>query len=90
MPFKSYRDQSRVNYGSHEEIPSIEKINCGSLLRIADATEVMAKNYQKLQESAERYERWYHDESKRAKLAERRVASLKGVITKMRKKNEGR
>lgn len=86
MTFKNYRDESRKSYGIETETGvSIEAINAGSLQRIADATELMARNYQQLQNDLDRYKRWYDEECERRKQLERRVNSLKGVITKLRK-----
>jgi len=43
--FTSHRESSRVNYGETREKdspPTIEQINCGSLMRIADSLEQIA------------------------------------------------
>ena len=44
--FKNYKQESRKDWGTNQdsELLSIEQINLGAILRIADATEAMAKN----------------------------------------------
>ena len=84
---KSYKEQSRINWGRHmdsDESMSIDEVNCGALLRIADASEAMAKNHVKLQgdydfmkESRDYWEAEAH------KLR-RQIRALKGVITKLK------
>lgn len=77
------REESKQNWISRG---NTEDINAGSMQRMADALELIAKDRQKLiddkeyyQESAKRYQECYENE-------QRRVAALKGVITKLRKK----
>ena len=87
MPFKPYRDESRANYGSDQVGNlSLEQLQTGALLRIADASEAMAKEHSRLI-AREKFER------NRANVLagdvaylERRIAALKGVITKMKAK----
>lgn len=61
---------------------TIENINCGSLQRIADATELMASNYKQLQQDCDKYQRWYNEEAQKVNNLYRKISSLKGVITK--------
>lgn len=77
------RELSRSRWTSSGS--SLDHINCGSLLRIADATELMAKNYQELINDRDRFKRWYNDEQTRRYRLERRIASLRGVITRMKR-----
>ena len=58
---KSFKDQSRIDWHVEvrQETASLEDIRTGALQRIADATEVMAQNYTRLQNDAERYKRYY-------------------------------
>lgn len=64
---------------------SIEHINAGSFQRIADACEVMSKNHAELIAKADRYEKWYNAERQRNKSLYRKIAALRGVITKLKK-----
>ena len=44
MPFKNYKQESRKEWGiDTNSALDIEQINCGAILRIADATEKMAE-----------------------------------------------
>ena len=56
------------------------------LLRIAEATELMAQNHKDLVRDRDDYERWYREENKKVKILEKRVAGLKGYITKLKKR----
>jgi hypothetical protein len=68
---------------------TIESVNAGSLQRIADATELMAKSYLELQAEAARYKEWYRIRGQEIQQLELRVAALKGVITKLKKGKNG-
>jgi hypothetical protein len=86
--FLGYRDGSRTNWGTTEDSAalSLEQINCGALLRIADATELMARRHAELIEERDRYKR-YHDQERERKLElARSNIALRGQITKLRKK----
>lgn len=86
---KSYRDHSRSNWiCSKEGFPGVEKINTGSLQRIADATEAMAKNYISLQNSLEHYKnRCDRLEAENQHLRNSRAA-IKAHNTRLKKKLE--
>lgn len=77
------REDSAKNWASDT---GIQDINGGSLQRIADATEIMAKSYVALIEDRKRYERWYLEERERRHKRDRQIAAFKGVITKLRKR----
>lgn len=81
----SMRDSSRANWLGND---SIEHINAGSLQRIADATEKMAASYDSMRNDRDRYKRWYEDERARRQKRDRQIASLRGVITRL-KRQEG-
>lgn len=86
MPFKYYREESRKAWGVDQEAAlDRSQITLGALLRIADAVELMAKNFRDLQEENEtlRQSRSYYQAE--ASRADRKVAALKGVITKLKK-----
>lgn len=87
MAFKSYRDSSRVNYGTNDDAKSLtlEQINTGSLLRIADATELMAKNHIQLQNDLDWYKKRYPEQREEIAHLNNRIRSLKGVITRLKK-----
>jgi len=81
------REASRANITtSHPR--EIDHINCGSLQRIADATEAMAKNHIALQRDHDLYKRWFTEEKERRHKLERSNAALRGQITKLKKKQQ--
>ena len=89
--FKNYREESKLNYGTLDPGSlSSDQLRTGALLRIADATEVMAKNYQELIDERDRYKRYYREEREVNKRLYLSNAALKGVITKLRKKLESK
>src|SRR5512138_2491960 len=45
MAFKSYKDESRKNYGTYDGTPADEQIKTGAILRIADALERITKPF---------------------------------------------
>jgi hypothetical protein len=76
------REDSKKTWTSNG---SIDHINAGSLQRIADAMELMARGYQELIRERDQYKHWYEHRRDRHEKAERRIIALKGVITRMRK-----
>jgi hypothetical protein len=85
----SYRDGSRDNWGritDDQGSLSIEQIQTGAFLRIADATEVMAKRYTELIEQRDRYEKFYRHEQRQNEHLKRRLVSLRGYVTRLKKK----
>jgi len=67
MPFKSFKDESRAKWGKilcEKQQLSNDDIELGAILRIADASEAMAKNHQQLIDERDRYKRWYEDNQK--------------------------
>jgi len=82
---RSFRDGSRLNFPAGKTL-TIEEINCGSLQRIADATEAMAKEYNELLRMKNLYSRWYEDERNKVAARNRTISNLKGQITKLKKK----
>lgn len=90
MPFKNYREESRnTQWGSYQDANlSIEQINCGSMLRIADATEKMSQNYTEIMNDRD----WWRNQSKYKDeeiiCLNNRIKALKGVITKLKNKSK--
>lgn len=84
---RGYRKESRKDWGtSGPHALSLDQINAGAVLRIADACELMARRHLDLIDERDRFERWYRDEQRRREAADRRVSALRGVITKMKRK----
>ena len=87
MAFKSYREESKTNWGTHQiENLNMDQINTGCFLRIADATEAMAKNNVQLQADLNWYKQRYNEVSDANNKLHRRISALQGVITRMKNK----
>lgn len=84
--FKSYRAESRKNYGSSDDPLSLPQLQAGCLMRIADATEKMAQRHTELISSRDYFEGAYRRESEFRRIAERSNAALRGQVTKLRKR----
>jgi hypothetical protein len=84
MSFRSYRDESRKNFGKPDGNIDREDLNTGALLRIADATETIAKNYDALLRAKQFLETRRIELSAEVRAKDRRIASLRGVITRMK------
>ncbi len=88
MGHVGYRERSKLNWGTKEgENLTIEQVNCGAILRIADATEKMAHSYVQLIEDRDYYKRRYEEELASGKRMSRQIAALKGHINRMKKEN---
>jgi polyhydroxyalkanoate synthesis regulator phasin len=86
MKFKSYRDESRTNWGSTDEKLSLEQLNTGALLRIADATEKMASNYTRMENDLKWHKEKYHEKNKEIERLERVIAALRGHLKRAKSK----
>jgi len=90
--FKRYREESRNHWGAELDSStnlSIEQINCGALLRIADATEKMAQSYQALIEDRDYYKKRHIECVQEIRSLKKSNSALRGQITKLKKKNAG-
>lgn len=87
---KNFKDWSRENWVLAEGNvdPSNEQLILGCLQRIADASEVTAKNHQNLMNERDRYEKWYREERERKEALERSMRTLKGNYTRLKNKLE--
>jgi len=77
------REDSRKDWNSTS---TTQDINSGSLQRIADATEKMAAGYDKLRYDLDYYQRRAKELNIANHLCRRRMAALRGVITKLKRK----
>lgn len=87
MAFKSFKESTKsVSFGKQDDKElTLEEINTGAILRIADATEKMASNYTEMESNLEYFkDKCRRDAAKRASL-ERSNSSLKGHITRLKK-----
>ncbi len=89
MIFKPYKEQSRFNWGANLEEKqelNLDQINCGALLRIADAVEIISKNYSDLLADNEFYKKRTKEMYLEEKRLAKRIAGLQGYINRLKKK----
>lgn len=88
MSLKNFRSQSRDVQWAHDadKTSSLEQINCGSLLRIADAAEKMALRFTELIDANKRLQNHVDQLRKLAEVRRRQTGAAKGQITKLKKK----
>ncbi len=86
--FKSYIERSKLNIGNSDENITVQQVQLGCMQRIADATEKMASNYQKMEADLEMYKRWYNQKNERIKKLNYEIRTLKGHITRLKKKQK--
>jgi len=89
---RSYVEKSKVNWcsaGLTEHETNYQEVQTGALQRIAAATEAMAKNYVQLQNDNEWLKRSRQSYMDRVDSLERSNAALRGVITKLKKRQPG-
>ncbi len=79
------REHSKQNWISKG---CLDQINAGSLQRIADATELMAKNYQQLLTDIERYKIYQKENLDQIDSLDRRISAYKAVITRLKNRKE--
>lgn len=84
---KNYREVSRFNFGklSDGESVSIEELQIGCMQRIADASELMSKNYLQMQSDMDWFRRKLQQERDDNKRMARRIAAYQGIIKKLKK-----
>jgi len=63
-----------------------ENLNLSCALRIADAVEVIAKNYSELIEERDKHYRWFKEEQEKNEKLRRTISGLIGYITRLKKK----
>lgn len=86
---KEFRDESRKNYGCDVEGAeglSLERLNTGSLMRIADSLEKMEQPFTRLLDEIEYFRRRNKALNADIEFLRRSNAALKGQITKLKKK----
>ena len=89
MSFKHYREESKKYCGTddHRSL-SIEQINCGAILRIADATEKMASNYTRMENDLKYYKEKFDQKNIEIKRLERVIAGLRGYLKRTKSKQK--
>ena len=85
MTIRSYRNESRIDWGTPDEGGlSLDQINTGALLRIADAVERMAENYDLMQRDRDFWKESALSAERSLDTEHRRTAALRGLIKRMR------
>jgi len=86
---ESYREVSKRVFGREKkDSATFDEINCGSLQRIADATEAMARNFLQLQADMDFYKRQYGIAQEKIAKRDRTISALRGQITKLKAKRQ--
>lgn len=87
--FHSYREESKINWGvnlDEDQKLNFDGIQLGAILRIADASEKMAKNYQQLIDERDRYKQYYEQEQKINHSLRMQIIGIRGYITRLKKR----
>ena len=92
MTYKYFKDESRKNWCTRRPDDQGEAWNIspdqakfGAILRIADACELMAKNHDELVLQRDLFRDALQEKITAIIGLERKIAALRGVITKMKK-----
>lgn len=86
MADNTYKEKSKLDwYRDDGQQPSVDQLQFGALQRIADATEKMAENYNKLLRDVKYYKERAEQNSSACQRLVRSNAALRGVITKLKK-----
>lgn len=82
---KHYKEESKKNYYSSTGEMTNEQLQTGALMRIADASEIMAKNNSQLMEDAKYWKERYLGVSKYSDKQSKSISALRGHITRLKK-----
>jgi hypothetical protein len=83
----SIKSNSRKDWGYPEgdfKLNTSEIITQGAIMRIADATEVMARSYNDLIRDRDNYKRYYSEQCDRVQKLHKTISALKGHITRLK------
>lgn len=87
MSHRGYREASKIDWGRDSGDPlSLDQINAGALLRIADATEKMAQRHTELIRDRDYWERRARSAEDALDTERRRSASLRGHLKRAKAK----
>ncbi len=84
---KTLKEHSREAWNGDNPTPTVEQLTLGCQQRIADATEKMASNYIRMENDLAYYKRRVLGTDKEKATLQRRVNALRGVITRMKNKD---
>lgn len=80
---KDFIAESRQNW-SNLSLPHDRRIELGALQRIATASELMATNYQKMQQDLNWYMSQYNQQKAEIKTLKAKLAAQKGLVTRVK------
>lgn len=85
MAWQSYKERSKENWGTSEDTQfTMEEVQYGCILRIADAVEKMAQRHTDLIQERDQYEKWYSNEAKSHKMTSNTLRVTKGHLTRVK------
>jgi hypothetical protein len=88
---KSLKEQSKLDwFSTGDENLSLNQINTGAILRIADATELMAKDRIQMEVNLAWYEKRYDELKADNKRMAKRIAAYQGHLNRLKKKWDGK
>ncbi len=88
MPKINLRQASKVDWATADqkgEYPGDTNIQLGCLMRIADATEKMAKKYTDMEANLEWYKKKYAEHRQELDRMAKRIAGYQGYINRLKK-----
>lgn len=83
--FKSFKESSKIEYGAELDANkrhSDERLMLGCLQRIADSSELMAKNHIQLQKEAQQWKDMYYRNVIHSNNLEKQLISTRGLVTR--------
>jgi hypothetical protein len=87
MPFQNYRQRSRDQWGvTTDDALTLEQINTGAILRIADATELMATRHTELIRERDHFASVARHMQAELDRMTRSNAALRGHLKRLKKK----
>jgi septal ring factor EnvC (AmiA/AmiB activator) len=88
MAYSYLKEASKVNWcvkvQNAGDYPGDNNLQLGCLMRIADATEMMAKRYTEMQDNLDWYKKKYAEHREEIKRMERQIAAYKGHIRRLK------
>lgn len=83
----NYKEQSRLDFSRPEGVNlTYDEVKIGCLQRIADATEAMAKEHNRLLAQLEYYKGYSSELQDKLKYTQRQLSSARGQLTRMKNK----
>jgi len=81
----NHREAAKRTWSTRGDLATKEEIKIGALLRIADSTEKMCTDRDRLERERAMYKQWWQEEQVKNTDLRRTIAGLKGYITRLKK-----